>query len=114
MFHRRQPMAKAKKRNAPRKKNSKRSKASAKPARKKVAMRAALKKAKSKSKVQRAKTSAPKKKRPPKSAARKGPIQVLEAPVETKIIDPIEEPVPGVVAVTTATPISPDGECGSG
>ena len=109
-------MAKAKKRVAARKKSSKRGKASAKPARKKVAKRAASKK--SKSKVRRAKMSAPKKTRPPTTATRKAPTQELEAPVQTTIIDPIEEPVPGVVIVTeyesvrTATPISPDGESG--
>jgi hypothetical protein len=41
---------------------------------------------------------------------------VAEAPVETTIIDVIEEPVPGVVVVTEyesvrrQTPISPNGE----
>ena len=111
-------MAKAKKRVAARSKSSKRGKASAKPARKKVAKRAAPKK--SKSNGQRAKMSAPKRKRPPKTAARKIPTQVLEAPVETKITDPIEEPVSGAVVATeyesvrTATPISSDGESGSG
>jgi hypothetical protein len=111
-------MAKAKKRIAARKKSSKRGKTSAKPMRKKMAKRAAPKK--SKSKVRRAKMSAPKKKRSPKTAVRKAPTQVLEAPVETTIIDPIEKPVPGVVVVAeyesvrTATPIAPDGESGSG
>jgi hypothetical protein len=57
---------------------------------------------------------------PPKTAARKAPTQVSEVPVETTIIDVIEEPLPGVVVVTeyesvrTATPISPDGKPGSG
>ena len=111
-------MAKAKKRVATRKKSSKRGKASAKPARKKAAKRATPKKAKSK--VRRAGKSATKpaakKKRPPKTAARKAPRQVAEVPVETTIIDVIEEPVPGVVVVTeyesvrTVTPISPGGE----
>lgn len=113
-------MAKAKKRVAARKKSSKRGKASAKPARKKVAKRAAPKK--SKSKVRRASATKPvaKKKRPPKTAARRAPTQVLEVPFETTVIDVIEEPVPGVVVVTeyesvrTGTPISPDREPGSG
>ena len=117
-------MAKAKKRVAARKKSSKRGKASAKPARKKAAKRAMPKKAKSK--VRRAGMSttkpAAKKKRPPKTAARNAPRQVAEVPVETIIIDVIEEPVPGVVVVTefesvsTAVPISPSGgsERGSG
>jgi hypothetical protein len=45
---------------------------------------------------------------------------VAEVPVETTIIDVIEEPVPGVVVVTeyesvrTATPISPSGEAEGG
>ena len=64
-------MAKAKKRVPPRKKSSKRGKASAKPARKKAAKRTTPKKAKSK--VRRAGRGAPKpapkKKRPLKSAA---------------------------------------------
>lgn len=108
-------MAKANKRDALRKKSSKRDKASAKPARKKAAKRTTPKKAKSK--VRRAGRSAPKpaakKKQPSKLAARKAPRQVAEVPVETTIIDVIEEPVPGVVVVTeyesvrTATPISP-------
>jgi hypothetical protein len=106
-------MAKAKKRVATRKKSPKRSKASAKPGRKRAAKRATPKEAKSK--VQRAGSGAPKpgvkKKRPPKTAARKAPGQVV-VPVEDTIIDVIEEPVPGVVVVTeyesirTATPIS--------
>ena len=94
-------MAKAKKRVATRKKSPKRSKASAKPARKRAAKRATPKEAKSK--VQRAGSGAPKpgvkKKRPPKTAARKAPRQVV-VPVEDTIIDVIEEPVPGVVVVT--------------
>lgn len=108
-------MAKAKKRVAARKKSPKRGKASAKPARKKVAKRAAPNKAKSK--VRRAGRSAAKptakKRQPSKIVARKAPRQVVEVPVETKIIDVIEEPVPGVVVVTeyesvrTATPVSP-------
>jgi hypothetical protein len=111
-------MAKAKRRAAARKKSSKRGKASVKPTRKKAAKRATPKKAKSK--VRRAGMSATKpaakKRRPPKTAARKTPRQVAEVPVETTIIDVIEEPVPGVVVVTeyesvrTATPISPGGE----
>jgi hypothetical protein len=115
-------MAKAKKRVAARKKSSKRGKASAKPARKKTAKRATPKRAKSK--VRRAGMSATKraakKKRPPKTVAkkspRKAPRQVAEVPIETTIIDVIEEPVPGVVVVTeyesvrTGTPVSPGGE----
>jgi hypothetical protein len=108
-------MAKAKKGVATRKKNSKRGKASTKPARKKSAKPTTPKKAKPK--VRGARRSAPKptakKKQPSKIAARKAPRQVAEVPVETTIIDIIEEPVPGVVVVTeyestrTATPISP-------
>jgi hypothetical protein len=108
-------MAKAKKRVAARKKSSKRGKANAKPARKMAAKHATPKKAKSK--VQRAgmsaKKPAAKKKRPPEIAERK---QVAEMPVETTIIDVIEEPAPGVVAVTeyesvrTATSALPGGK----
>ncbi len=110
-------MAKAKKRVATRKKRSKRGKASAKPARKKAAKRTKPKQAKSK--VRRAGGGAPKpavkKKRPPKTAARKAPRKAprqVVVPVEDTIIDVIEEPVPGVVVVTefesirTGTPIS--------
>ena len=110
-------MAKAKKRVATRKKSSKRRKASAKPERKRAAKRATPKEAKSK--VQRAGNGAPKpgvkKKRPPKTAARKAPRKTprqVVVPVEDTVIDVIEEPVPGVVVVTesesirTATPIS--------
>ena len=110
-------MAKAKKRVATRKKSSKRGKASAKPARKKAAKRTKPKQAKSK--VRRAGSGAPKpavkKKRPPKTAARKAPRKAprqVVVPVEDTIIDVIEEPVPGVVVVTeyesirTGTPIS--------
>ena len=110
-------MAKAKKRVATRKKRAKRGKASAKPARKKAAKRTTPKKAKSK--VRRAGSGAPKpavkKKRPPKTAARKAPRKAprqVIVPVEDAIIDVIEEPVPGVVVVTeyesirTGTPIS--------
>jgi hypothetical protein len=96
-------MAKAKKRVAARKKSSKRGKASArvsaKAARKIAAKRTTLKKAKSK--VRRAGMSAR------KSAARKrrepGMVEALpvaEMPVETTIIDVIEEPVPGLIATT--------------
>ena len=108
-------MAKTKKRVAVRKKNSKRGKASAKPARKMAAKRATPKKAKSK--VQRAgmsaKKSAAKKRRTPETAERK---PVAEIPVETTIVDIIEESAPGVVAVTeyesvrTATFNSAGGE----
>jgi hypothetical protein len=111
-------MAKATKRVAARKKNSKRGKTSAEPARKKAAKSATPKKAKSK--VRRAGISArkpaAKKTQPPKTAARKAPRHVVEVPVETTIIDVIEEPVPGVLVVTeyesvrTATPISPDDQ----
>ena len=110
-------MAKAKKRVATRKKSSKRGKASAKPGRKRAAKRATPKEAKSK--VWRAGSGAPKpgvkKKRPPKTAARKAPRNAprqVVVPVEDTIIDVIEEPAPGVVVVTeyesirTATPIS--------
>jgi hypothetical protein len=115
-------MAKPKKRIPTRKKSSKRGKASAKPSRKKVAKRSPLKK--SKSKAQRARSApkpAAKKKRQLKTARRKTPNktpQVMEAPVETTIIDVIEEPAPGVVVVTeyelvrTETPISPAGSTG--
>jgi hypothetical protein len=104
-------MAKAKKRVAARRKSSKRGKASAKPARKMAAKHATPKKAKSK--VQRvgmsAKKPAAKRKRPPETAERR-------EVTETTITDVIEEPAPGVVAVTeyetvrTATSISPGGE----
>jgi hypothetical protein len=110
-------MAKAKRRVASRKKSSKRGKASAKSARKKAAKRTKPKQAKSK--VRRAGGGAPKpavkKKRTPKTAARKGPRKAprqVVVPVEDTIIDVIEEPVPGVVVVTeyesirTGTPIS--------
>jgi hypothetical protein len=108
-------MAKARKSVAVRKKSSKRGKASAKPARKLAVKYATLKKAKSK--VQRAgmsaKKSAAKKKRPPKAMERR---PAAEMPVETTIIDVVEEPAPGVVAVAeyesvrTATSISVSGE----
>ena len=110
-------MAKAKKRVATRKKSSKRGKASAKPARKKAAKRTMPKGAKSK--VGRAGRGAPKpavkKKRPPKTAARKAPRKAprkVVVPVEDTIIDVIDEPAPGVIRVTeyesirTGTPIS--------
>jgi len=108
-------MAKAKKRVATRKNRLKRGKAGAKPARKKAAKRAAPKKAKPMVKGVRKRATKPaaKKKRPSKIAARKAPRQVMQATVETTIIDVIEEPIPGVVVVTeyesvrTATPISP-------
>ena len=111
-------MAKAKKRVATRKKSSKRGKASAKPARKKAAKRTKPKQAKSK--VRRAGSGAPKpavkKKRPPKTAARKAPRKAprqVVVPVEDTIIDVIDEPVPGVIRVTeyesirTALPFRP-------
>ena len=110
-------MAKAKKRVATRKKRSKRGKANAKPARKKAAKRTKPKQAKSK--VRRAGGGAPKpavkKKRPPKTAARKAPRKAprkVVVPVEDTIIDVIDEPAPGVIRVTeyesirTGTPIS--------
>ena len=108
-------MAKAKKRVATRKKNSKRGKVIAKPARKKAAKRTAPNKAKSKvrSLGKSATKPAANKNLVPKTAARKEPRQVVEAPIETTIIDVIEEPTPGVVVVTeyesvrTATPASP-------
>ena len=90
-------MAKAKKRAAARKKSSKRGKASAKPARKKASKHATLKK----SKVQRvgmsAKKSAARKKRT-REAVEARPV--AEMPVETPIIDAIEETAPLAVAVT--------------
>jgi hypothetical protein len=108
-------MAKAKKRVAALKKSSKRGKASAKPARKMAAKRATPKKAKSK--VRRAGMSptkpVAKKKRPPETAERR---QVMGMPVETTMVDVIEEPALGVVVATeyesvrTATSISPGGE----
>ena len=108
-------MAKAKKRVATRKKSSKRGNAGAKLGRKMAAKHATPKKAKSK--VGRAGMSAAKpgakKKRPPETAERR---QVVEMPVETTMIDVIEEPAPGVVVATkyesvrTATTISPGGE----
>ena len=108
-------MAKAKKRVAARKKSSKRGNVSAKPARKMAAKRATPKKAKSK--VRRAGMSATKlvakKKRPPERAERR---QVMEMPVETTMVDVIEEPAPRVAVATeydsvrTATSISPGGE----
>jgi hypothetical protein len=96
-------MAKAKKRVSARKQSSKRGKASAKvsakAARKIAAKRATVKKAKSK--VRRAGMSAR------KSAARKGRKPEMaearpaaEMPVETIIIDVIEEPAAGLVAAT--------------
>ena len=117
-------MAKPKKRIPTRKKTSKRGKASAKSSRKKVVKRSPPKK--SKPKVQRARSApkpAAKKKQPLKAARRKTPSkttssekpQVMEAPVETTIIDVIEEPVPGLVVITeyesvrTLTPGWPSG-----
>ena len=94
-------MAKSKKRVAVRKKNSKRGKASAKPARKRPAKRATPKK--TKSKVQRAgmSTKSPaKKKRPPETMETRPFAEAPVTTVETTIIDVIEEPAPGVVAVT--------------
>ena len=94
-------MAKAKKRVGARKKSSKRGKARTKPSLKKAAKRAAPKKAKSK--VRRAAKSVTKppakKKRQLEAMEPKAP-QAIETPVETTIVDVIEEPVPGVVVVT--------------
>jgi hypothetical protein len=96
MLQRGTAMAKAKKRLATRKKNSKRRKVSAKKAAKPMRPK------KAKSKVRKTNTHAlksiAKKKKPPKLAAkiapRKAPI------VEDTIIDVVDEPVPGVVRVT--------------
>ena len=111
-------MAKAKKRVATRKKISKRGKASSKPARKKAAKRTASKMAKSKDLRAKARQNP----RPRKCSRirpgqekyqKKASRQLAEAPVETMIIDVIEEPVPGVVVVTeyesvrTVTPVVP-------
>ena len=93
-------MAKSKKRIALRKKSSKRGKASAKPARK-LAKNATTKKAKSK--VQRARVGtkkSPAKKKRPRETMERRPAEVPVTTVETTIIDVIEEPAPGVVAVT--------------
>ena len=90
-------MATAKKRVAARKKSSTRGKANAKPARKMPAKQATPKKAKSK--VQRAGMSA--KKPAPKKKQALEPVetrQVAATPGAT--IDVLEEPAPGVVAVT--------------
>ena len=95
-------MAKAKKRVAVRKKSSKRGKASTKPASKMATKHPTPKK--TKSKVQRAgvntKKSPAKKKRPPETMERRPVAEVPVTTVETTIIDVIEEPAPGVVAVT--------------
>jgi hypothetical protein len=92
-------MAKAKKRVVVRKKSSKRGKARAKPVRKMAVKHATPKKAKSK--IQRTgmstKKSAAKKKRPPETAERR---PIAQMSVETTVIDVIEEPSPGMVAVT--------------
>ena len=109
-------MAKAKKRVVVRKKGSKRGKASAKPARKKSTKQATSKK--TKSKLPRAgmsakKPAAEKKQQPPEIMEER---PMAETHVETTIIDLIEEPAPGVVAITeyesvrTATSISAGGE----
>src|SRR6516165_1420508 len=95
-------MAKAKKRVAARKKSSKRGKASTKPASKMATKHPTPKK--TKSKVQRAgvstKKSPAKKKRPPETMERRPVAEMPVTTVETTIIDVIEEPAPGVVAVT--------------
>jgi hypothetical protein len=104
-------MAKAKKRVAARKGSSKRGKASAKPARKLTAKRAMPKKVRAK--VRRAKKPAAKQKHRPATVDRG---QAAEMPVETTIIDAIEEPAGVVVAaaehesVQTAASIPPGGE----
>jgi len=117
-------MAKAKKRVAVRKKSSKRGKASTKPARKMATKHPTLKK--TKSKVQRAgmstKKSPAKKKRPPETMERRPVAEVPVTTVETTIIDVIEEPAPGVVAVTeyesvqtaTSIPAGSEPERGEG
>ena len=90
-------MGKAKKRAAARKKSSKRGKASAKPARKKAAKHATLKKSKAQRAGMSAKKSAARKKRT-REAVEARPV--AEMPVETPIIDGIEETAPLAVAVT--------------
>jgi hypothetical protein len=112
-------MAKAQKGVAVRKKTSKRRKTSARPAHKMAAKHAIVKKAKSKD--QRAgmgaKKSAIKKRRHPETVER---ASVSEMSVDATIIDAIEEPAPGVVAVTeyesvwTTTAISAGDEPESG
>jgi hypothetical protein len=116
-------MAKAK-RVAVRKKSSKRRKASTKPARKMATKHPTPKKAKSK--VQRVgmstKKSRAKKKRPPETMERRPVAEVPVTTVETTIIDVIEEPAPGVVAVTeyesvqtaTSIPAGSEPERGEG
>ena len=104
-------MAKAKKRVAVRKKNSKRSKASAKPARKRAAKRATPKK--TKSKVQRpgmSTKSLAKKMRPPETMETRPVAEAPVTTVETTIIDVIEEPAPGVVAVTEYESVQTTGD----
>ena len=108
-------MAKAKKRIPAQKKSSKRKKATAKATHKMAAKKVTSKKAKSK--VQRtrkrAKKPAAKEMRLAETVERR---EVVEMPTETTIIDVIEEPAPGVVAVSeyvsvqTTTSISPVGE----
>ena len=116
-------MAKAKKRVAARKKSSKRGKASVKPARK---MKRTTPK-KTKTKVQRAgmgaKKSPAKKKRPSETMERRPVAEIpIETTVETTIIDVIEEPALGLVAVTeyesvqtaTSIPTGSEPERGEG
>lgn len=118
-------MAKAKKRIAPRKKNSKRGKAGVKPSRKMAVRRTTPKKARSK--VRRAgmrgRKPAAKKKRPLETgqtprqvtAAAEAAAEILVRTSETRVVDVIEEPVPGVVVVTeyessrTGTSTLPEG-----
>ena len=110
-------MAKSKKRVAARKRSAKRGKASVKPAPKKLKRRTAS--AKTKSKVRRVTASKGKKPRKiaAKREARKTPKAIAQAPVETTIIDVVEEPVPGVVVVTeyeAVRTIAPDTRLGGG
>jgi hypothetical protein len=113
-------MTKAKKRVAARKKSPKRGKASAEPTRKLAAKHAKPKKAMSK--VQRAGMSAKKpsakQKRPADIAERRQVAEIVET--KTTIMDVIEEPAGGVVAVTeyasvrTTASIPPGAEPGRG
>jgi hypothetical protein len=96
-------MAKAKKRVAARKQSSKRGKASANvsanAARKIAAKRVTLKKAKSKARRAGSSTkrSAARKRREPQMVEA---LPIVQVPVETTIIDVVEEPASGVMAVT--------------
>jgi hypothetical protein len=107
-------MAKAKKRVAARKRSSKRGKANAKPARKLAAKQATSRKAKSKVKRTAVSAKKPIAKKP--AGKKKQPPEPMETakPIETTPMDVIDEPAPGVVAVTEhesvqiATSISTD------